>query len=91
MDEKIKSLWQNNKILFFLLIPLIVLWFARNLIIELLVSSGNKIVGDTTAKSDVLKQDQTVADAQANQIKADADAAAAAAQKEPVGEDWNKK
>lgn len=89
MDEKIKALWQNNKIVFFLLIPLIALWFARNVIINLLVSSGNNIVGDTTAKSDVLKHDETVANTQADQIKADADKAAAT--KPAVGEDWNNK
>lgn len=89
MDEKIKALWASNKLVFFLLIPLIALWFARNLIIDLLVKSGNKVMGETTTKSDALKSEQDVANAQANQIKADADAAAA--NKPPVGEDWNKK
>lgn len=88
MDEKIKNLWNNNKLVFFILIPLIALWFARNILIDLLVSSGNKIVGDTTAKSDGLKHDQDVANTQADQIKADADKAAS--KKDPVGEDWNK-
>lgn len=88
MDEKIKALWQNNKIVFFLLIPLIGLWFARNIIIGLLVDSGNKVVGDATEKSNELKSSQDVANAQADQAKADADKAAA--KKDPVGEDWNK-
>lgn len=91
MDERIKNLWANNKIVFFLLIPLIGLWFARNVIIGLLVDSGNKVVGDATQKSDALKHDQDVAAAQADQKKADADATAAASEAKPVGEDWNKK
>jgi len=89
MDEKIKSLWANNKIVFFLLIPLIALWFARNAIISLLVSSGNKVVGDATTKSDQLKQEETVANAKADQLKADADKARQDTPK--ADEDWNKK
>lgn len=89
MDEKIKNLWQNNKIFFFILLPLIALWFARNIVIDLLVSSGNKAVGDASEKSDKLKSEQDVANTKADQIKADADKAAD--HREPVGEDWNKK
>jgi hypothetical protein len=91
MDEKIKGLWSKNKLFFFLLLPLSALWFARNLIIDLLVSSGNKLVGDATEESNKLKSEQDIANAKADQIKADADAAAAADKAEPVGEDWNKK
>jgi hypothetical protein len=89
MDEKIKALWVNNRILFFLLLPLIAVYFLRNWIISLLVDSGNKLVSDTTKKSDALKQEETVANTQAEQIKAQADAAPATT---PVAdEDWNKK
>lgn len=89
MDEKIKALWANNKIVFFLLIPLIALWFARNVLIDLLVSSGNKVVGDATQKSEALKSDQDVANAKADQIIKDADTAAK--NKPAVDEDWDKK
>lgn len=88
MDEKIKNLWNNNKIVFFLLVPLIVLWFCRNIIIGLLVDSGNKVVGEATTKSNELKGQQDVANAKADQIIADADKHAA--EKPKVGEDWNK-
>lgn len=91
MDEKIKGLWAKNKLFFFLLLPLIALYFARNWITDILVDSGNKVVGDATDKSNELKHAQDVANAQANQLKADADAAAAAGKNKPVGEDWNKK
>lgn len=89
MDEKIKTLWQNNKLTFFLILPIIAIWFCRNVLISLLVSSGNKVVGDATEKSDQLKQEETVANTKADQIKADADKARQAM---PVaGEDWNSK
>lgn len=89
MDQKIKDLWNNNKVLFFLLIPLVAVWFGRNIIIDLLVSSSNKVVGDATGKSDKLTHESDAANAQANQIKAQADVTAA--KKDPVTEDWNKK
>lgn len=89
MDEKIKTLWQNNKIVFFLLIPFIALWFARNVVIDLLVKSGNKVVGDATTQSEALKSTQDVANAKADQIIHDADQAAA--NKLAVDENWNKK
>ncbi len=89
MDERIKNLWNNDKLEFFLLIPLIALYFARNVIIDLLVSSGNKIAGDATQKSDALKHDATVASTRADQIIQDANQAAA--NKPVVTEDWFKK
>lgn len=89
MDEKIKALWQNNKIVFFLLLIPIGLWFARNFIIDLLVDSGNKIVGETSDKSNQLKSEQDVANAKADQLKADADKARENTPK--ADEDWNKK
>ena len=89
MDDKIKALWANNKILFFLLIPLIALYFLRNWVISLLVDSGNKIISDTSKKNDELKSHEDAANAQADQIKADADKAR---NNTPVAdEDWYKK
>lgn len=88
MDEKIKALWANNKIVFFLILPLITLWFLRSIVIDLLVSSANKTMNDTTTKDESLRHDQDTANAQANQIKADADKARE--NKPNVGEDWNK-
>lgn len=89
MDQKIKDLWNNNKLLFLLFIPFIALWFFRNLVISLLVTSGNKIVGDTTQKSEALKTQETVENTKANQIIQDADQAAA--NKPAVDENWNRK
>ena len=88
MDEKIKNLWNNNRLVFFLLIPFIALFFLRNILIDMLVSSGNKVVSDTSKKSDELKQESVIADTKANQIIEDADEARKDQPK--VGEDWDK-
>lgn len=89
MDEKIKNLYNNNKIVFFLLVPLIALYFCRNILIGLLVDNGNKIAGEAAKKSDELKSEEVAANSKADQIIADADKHAA--DKPAVGEDWNKK
>ncbi len=88
MNDKIKNLWNNNRLVFFLLIPFIALFFLRNILIDMLVSSGNKVVSDTSKKSDELKQESVVADTKANQIIEDADKARKDQPK--VGQDWDK-
>ena len=88
MDEKIKNLWINNKVLFFILIPLIAVFFLRNIIIDLLISGGHKALDEAKKKSDELKNDSSVANTKANQIIEDANKASE--NKPKVTEDWNK-
>ena len=58
MDEKIKNLWNNNRLLFWILFPLIaivVLVFTfRDLILALLIGSARK------TSEEAKKQDQTL-------------------------------
>jgi len=89
IEEKIKSLWENNKLLFLLLLPILALVMFRNVLIDILVSSGNKKVGEATLASDQLKQEATVANTQADQIIKDADHADAT--KPTADENWNTK
>lgn len=89
MDEWAKNLWNNNKIVFFLLIPVILLIFFRNVIIDLLIKDSRKIGNEAEEKDRKLSQDETKANTQANQIIADADKKSE--NKPEVGEDWNKK
>lgn len=89
MDQRIRDLWNSNKIVFFLLIPLIALYFARNWLIDLLVKNSNKTVSDTTAQSEALNLDETVANTKADQIVADADKQVA--DKPIVDEHWDQK
>lgn len=87
MDEWIVNLYKNNKIVFFLLIPIVLLVVFRNVVIDLLVGSAHKVADEAKKKDDVLKADETkandAADALRNQANAPKD--------DTVDENWNKK
>lgn len=100
MDEKLKTLWESakteasnlwskNKILFFLIIPLIILAIFRDVLIQLLVSSSKKILTETKAKDEDLKGQANSLNSQANQLIDDANKKSE--NKPTVDEDWYKK
>jgi cell division protein FtsL len=93
MDQWITNLWQKNKIVFFLLIPIILLVVFKNVIFAFLARSVKNEVKDAVKKDDELKKEQeslvnesekqkASADAIENQIKNNA---------ESVSDDWHKK
>lgn len=73
MDNWIKNLWNNNKILFFVLLPLVLIVFFRDLIMELLIGSVRKEVRETKDKDAKLKAEQDAANKEAERLKAEAD------------------
>jgi hypothetical protein len=91
IENKLKDIWANNKLLLVLVaIPLLILKF-RSVIIDLLVKDSRKIVDETTKKDDALKTEQTVANTKADQIIVDANKAKKDSDSQTVNEDWNKK
>ena len=91
MDEKIKNLWQNNKILFFLLLPLILVVVFKDVIIEVLLGSARKMSNEAKDKDADLKAKQDEANAKANQLKAEADALGKKVEDgNATDESWNK-
>jgi len=94
MDEKIKNLWANNKILFFLLIPLILVFVFHKVIFELLVGSAKGIAGDAKKEDDALKAVVNKANQEAAVAKAQADALDDQIKNRKESDiplDWNKK
>ena len=93
LDQKLKDLWNGNRLAFWLLvIPLglcIVAYKFRSVIIDLLVSDSRKIAIETEKQDDALAQQQAAAAAQAALLVQQA--ADLAKDKPAVGEDWNKK
>jgi hypothetical protein len=87
--QKLKEVWEKNKLLILIIIPLILLAKFRDLIIDILVSSSKKLVEKTTKDSAELKQEQDAANNEANQIIADADKKSE--NKPKVDKDWHKK
>jgi hypothetical protein len=89
MDQKLKDLWNNNKIVFFILLPLIAIWMFRNILIDLLIGSSHQLTQDATGKDQVLANEEAAAKAKAEQLQQQA--AAAGQNKPEVGADWYKK
>lgn len=69
---------------------LILLVKFRDLIIDQLVASGKRTMTDAKKKDEQLAKEEDDAKAKAAQIQAQI-AQEAAAPKEPIGDDWNKK
>lgn len=92
LDQKLKDLWNGNKLAFWLLvIPLglcIVAYKFRSALIDLLVKDSRKIAIETEKQDDALAQQQAAAAAQAAQLVQQAQDLGK--DKKPVGEDWNK-
>ena len=94
MDEKLKELWNTNKLFFFLLLPLAILWFFKDLVFSILAGSARKTSEEARKQDEQLQSqsNQAATDAAKAQAAADAAAKRIADRKEgDVSEDWNKK
>jgi uncharacterized protein YlxW (UPF0749 family) len=91
MDNFISNLWKNNKIFFFILLPLVIIWFFKDLILKLIVGVSNKEL-DSTKKADAkLQQEQNKINDQANAHKANADKLENEIKNISEDEEWHKK
>lgn len=92
LDEKLKELWKNNKLAFWLLVlPIglcIVAYKFRSVLIDLIASDGRKIAIETEQKDKDLATQQAAAAAQGQQLVQQAQDLGK--DKKPVTEDWNK-
>jgi zona occludens toxin (predicted ATPase) len=94
MDEKIKGLWNSNKILFFLLIPIILIFVFRDLIMSILIGSARKVSENAKKEDEQLKSKADEAERQSELEKQKADLIADRIEnrkEEDVSEDWHKK
>ena len=93
LDEKLKTLWNNNRLTFFLVvIPLglaLLAYKFRSFLIDILVKDSRKIGIETEQKDKVLAQQQAAAQAQAQQLVQQAQDLSK--DKPEISEDWNKK
>lgn len=93
-DAKVKNWWINNKLMFFIALPLILMFFFRDILLAVLVGSARKTAADAKVEdADLLKKaNQAAIDAAAAKQAADADQKSAADRKESdVPNDWFKK
>lgn len=90
MDEWLKKLWENNKILFVLLLPLVLILLFKDLLLELLVGSVRVKTKQTAEEDKKLKSEQDAINDAANKLKSEADELGKKAEKVDEREDWNK-
>lgn len=90
MDNWIKKLWKDNKLLFFLLFPLGLIIFFRDLIIEVLIGSARKTAEKAKETDGKLKEEQERLNMSANKNKKEADELKGELNND-VKSDWNKK
>ncbi len=94
MDEKIKNLWNNNKILFFILIPLIILYVLKDVIFALLGASARKTTEKAKEEDSKLKDQANQANLEAEKLKSQADSLEEKIDNrtsDDVPEDWHKR
>lgn len=91
MDNFFSNLWKNNKILFFILIPLVVVWFFKDLILKLIVGVANKELQNAKEKDSSIKQEQDKANDAADAHKANSDKLEQDIGKISEDEEWHKK
>jgi len=91
MDSWIKNLWNKNKILFFVLIPLIVIVLFKDLLIGLLGHSIRKEANKARKEDKDLKAKADAANKKADSLKAEADGAEDRIKNKDSGLDWHEK
>lgn len=94
MDEKLKELWNTNKLFFFLLLPLALVFIFRDFLFAALAGSARKTANEAKEKDSQLQAQSNQAEIDTAKAQAAADAAAKriADRKEgDISEDWNKK
>jgi hypothetical protein len=87
--QKMKDIWNKNKLLILIVVPLILLAKFRDILISLIVASGKRLMEKTKQQDGKLKQEQDDANNKANQIVDDANKKSE--NKPPVDDDWYKK
>lgn len=93
MDQWIKNLWNKNKIIFFLLIPVVLLVVFKDLVFSFLASQVRKDIKDTVNKDDELKskQDDLVKESEKQKALADAkEEEIKNREASDISEDWHK-
>jgi hypothetical protein len=91
MDNFISNLWKNNKIFFFILLPLVIIWFFKDLILKLIVGVSNKELDNANKADAKLQQEQNKINDQANVHKANADKLEDKIKNISEDEEWHKK
>jgi len=91
-----KDIWDDNKAILIVLIPLIAVIFGRNLLMSLIVKQAKQTITKATKEDGQLSQQENQANTQANALEQQAatlqqQANSLQSTDAPVTDDWNKK
>lgn len=90
MDTWIKNLWKNNKLLFIIAIPLILIVVLRDVIMNLLIGSARKIANKAKVEDSKLKAEEDRLNAEADKKREEADKLGEKADNVEKDENWHK-
>jgi cytochrome c-type biogenesis protein CcmH/NrfG len=95
MDAWLKNLYDKNKVLFwiafFLLLPAILIFLFRDLILKLIVNKANSELHSAQVSDARLEEKQSAASKEASEHKANAESIQKQIDGLTPDEDWNKK
>ena len=94
MNEKLNSLWEKNKFLFVLLLPVVLLLFFKDALLALLINSIRRTSNGSKIADEKLKSDSNQLDSDADRTKAEADSLEKKIKDrttDDVSEDWHLK
>lgn len=63
-----KDIWNDNKTIFLVLLPIIAVIYGRNFLMSLIVSNAKKTFTNATQQDDKLAQQENTANTEANQL-----------------------
>lgn len=91
MDEWLKNLWEKNRLVFLLLLPLILLIVFKDVVISMLLSGARKEAQKAKEEDAKLEKEQDKINDEADKLKAQADALETKIKEgDPANEDWHK-
>jgi hypothetical protein len=91
MDSFFSNLWNKNRVLFFILIPLVILWVLKDILLKSIVFLGNREFKKAVEKDKEIKSEQDRLNNQANDHKANSDRLEKEIEKISEDEEWHKK
>lgn len=90
MDQWLRNLWKNNKVFFFLLLPLILVLVFKDVLLAVLVGGARKTAEEAKTKDADLKKEQDSANSEAERLRDEANDLEGDIHAGKIDENWNR-
>jgi len=91
MESWLNNARSNSKVLFYLLIPLVLIFVFRDLLLSVLIGSARKMADEAKKKDAELKAEEDKLNSEADRLKSEADRIEDEIKKGNDDEDWHRK